>query len=369
MDELAKIFEDDFLGNPIEAYCWFFGLVLFAVIFQRYLSKLLSNFIFIILQRFSKDATKEEFFKLVHAPLAWLIVSIMIFAASRHLEIPPDWGLAPVSELGLQLVVARIYKLLLLIIFTWLILRVTDFLGLVLIRRAEKTSTKQDDQLIPFGIEAVKVILLIFSIFLALGSIFMINIGSLIAGLGIGGLALALAAKESLENLLGSFTIFFDKPFVVGDLVKVGDVLGVVEKVGFRSTRLRTMEKSYLTVPNKRMIDAELDNLSQRTFRRVSFTLGVTYDTTAEQIKAIVKDAQDLIDNHPNTNQDGKVRFMEFGASSLDIMILYFIDTMDWDVFLQVKEEINFSIMEIVQRHKSDFAFPSQTIYHQPNTP
>lgn len=368
MDWLAEIFEESYFGNPGEEYAWFLGLVLLAVVFQRYLSKLLSNLIFSIFRQFTKEASKEEFFKLVHRPLAWLIVLVMVFAASRHLEVPEDWDLAPVTELGWRMVITRLYSLLLLCGFTWLVLRVTDFLGLVFVRNADKTESRQDDQFISFGIEAVKVVLIIFVFFMALGSIFNVNIGSLIAGLGIGGLALALAAKESLENLLGSFTIFFDKPFLVGDLVKVGSIIGTVEKVGFRSTRLRTPEKSYLTVPNKKMIDAELDNLSLRTFRRVKFDLGLTYSTTAEQIKVIVQDVQSLIDQHEHTNQDGKVRFMEFGASSLEIMVLYYIDTMDWDLYLRIKEEINFSIMEIVQRHGSDFAFPSQTVYLEQTT-
>ncbi len=189
------------------------------------------------------------------------------------------------------------------------------------------------------------------------------NVGSLVAGLGIGGLAIALAAKESLENLFGSFTIFFDKPFVVGDLVTIGGVSGTVEKVGFRSTRIRTLEKSYVTIPNKRMIDAELDNLSLRTFRRVKFDVGLVYGTSMSTIKSVVQKIQKYVDEHERTNQDGQVKFMEFGSSSLDVMVLYYIDTMDWGVFLDIKEEINYKIMEIVENEESDFAFPTQTLH------
>src|SRR6185369_10292037 len=124
------------------------------------------------------------------------------------------------------------------------------------------------DQLVPFLREAIKIIIGVFSFFFILGAVFHINIASLIAGLGIGGLAFALAAKETLENLLGSFTIFLDKPFVVGDVVKVGSAEGTIENIGFRSTRIRTLEKTLLTVPNKKMVDAELDNLTERVVRR-----------------------------------------------------------------------------------------------------
>ncbi|MFO7997986.1 MAG: mechanosensitive ion channel family protein [Bacteroidales bacterium] len=198
-----------------------------------------------------------------------------------------------------------------------------------------------------------------------LGWVFGINVGTLVAGVGLGGLAVALAAKESLENLFGSLTIFLDKPFVVGDLVKVSGITGVVEKVGFRSTRMRTLDKSYVTLPNKKMIDSELDNLSLRTFRRANFVVGLTYSTRIEQMKAVVADIQAMIDNHPNTNQEGLVRFKEFGNSSLDIMVVYFVDTMDWATYLDVKQEINYGIMEIVKKHGADFAFPSRSVYFE----
>ena len=173
----------------------------------------------------------------------------------------------------------------------------------------------------------------------------------------------SMASKESLENLLGSFTIFFDRPFTVGDTVTVGSVTGKVEKVGFRSTRIRTYDKSIVTVPNKKMIDAELDNLGMRPVRRVKFNLGLTYDTSVEQIKAIVNDIQEMIINHTKTDQEGKVRFQEFGSSSLDILVLYYVNSPKWDDLIDVREDINYKIMEIVKKHNSDFAFPSTTVY------
>ena len=174
-----------------------------------------------------------------------------------------------------------------------------------------------------------------------------------------------MASKESLENLLGSFTIFFDQPFTVGDIVIVGSITGKIEKVGFRSTRIRTFDKSLVTVPNKKMIDAELDNLGLRSVRRVKFNIGLTYETSSDQIKAIVKDIQEMIHKHEKTNNEGRVRFQEFGASSLDIMVLYFVDSPRWEDLIDVKEDVNYKIIEIVKKHKSEFAFPSRTIYLQ----
>ena len=234
-----------------------------------------------------------------------------------------------------------------------------------------------DDQLIPFIIEIAKILTYIFALFIIMGNVFDVNITALATGLGIGGIALAMASKESLENLLGSFTIFFDRPFTVGDMVTVGSVTGRVEKVGFRSTRIRTLDRSLVTVPNKKMIDAELDNLGMRPIRRVKFSVGLTYHTSIEQIKKIVADMQTMIDNHPRTtnaegkkskDKEGKVRFDEFGDSSLNIFVLYYVDSPKWEDLIDVRQDVNYKIMEIVKKHNSDFAFPSTTVYlHQNN--
>jgi len=208
-------------------------------------------------------------------------------------------------------------------------------------------------------------ILAIILILTVLSSVFNVNVTAMAAGLGIGGLAIAMASKESIENLLGSFTIFFDKPFTVGDAINVGGVIGVVEKVGFRSTRVRTYDKSIVTVPNKNMVNAELDNLGVRPVRRVNFVIGLSYRTTIEQLKNITREIQAMLDEHASTNQDGRVRFQEFGSSSLDIMIVYFVNSPSWDDLIDVREDVNYRIIEIVNKYKAEFAFPSTSIYFE----
>jgi MscS family membrane protein len=235
-------------------------------------------------------------------------------------------------------------------------------------QQAEKTESTTDDQIIQFVKEALKIFTYIFAFLFTLGAVFQLNIGAMVAGLGIGGLAIALAAQDTLQNVIASFIIFFDKPFVVGDYIKVQGISGVVEKIGFRSTRIRTLEKSFLTIPNNMLISNVLDNMSLRTFRRSKFQVGLTYDTTIDQIKSIVKDVQAYIDKHEKTNQDGLVRFEEFGDSSLNLTVLLYVDTQNYDEYMMVVEDINFRIMEIVKEHGSDFAFPSTTVYlHKEN--
>ena len=363
------LLDHEFLNNSVANYLWFFGILLFGFIFKTLLSKILTLFIFRLLKKFSDPEHLPAFLRLLIQPLEILLFLVFLYFAFQVLEHP----LNPTEKVSdhepfLKRFAFRTYQIFVIIAITWIITRFVDFVGLIFNTRANKTTSKLDDQLVPFFKDFTKVIIVILAFMVMLGSVFGVNVAGLVAGLGVGGLALAFAAKESLENLLASFTIFLDHPFVVGDLVETDGITGVVEKIGFRSTRIRTLDKSFVTIPNKSMIDKPLNNLTLRTFRRVNFDITLTYDTTSEQIKSISRDIQLFIDNHPRTNQDGRVRFSSLGASSKNVMVLYFVDTMDWDEYINVKEEITYKIVDIVTSHGGEFAFPTSTVYLEETT-
>ena len=361
----TEFLQIEFLSNTLLDYSWFIGAVLVGLLFKKLISKYLSHLLFKIVGKKGAEVGVDKFDTLLTKPIGFFIMLSIIYLGSSHINYPEVWNLAPENEVGLKMLINKGFSLIYVYSIFWIFLKVIDFIGLILNKRAEATENKMDDQLIPFIVEIAKIITYIFALVIVMGNVFEVDITALAAGLGIGGIALAMASKESLENLLGSFTIFFDQPFTVGDTVTVGTVTGTVEKVGFRSTRIRTFDKSLVTVPNKKMIDAELDNLGMRPVRRVKFNIGLTYETAPEQIKAIVTDIQAMINQHPKTNQEGKVRFQEFGSSSLDVLVMYFVDSPKWNDLIDVKEDVNYKIMEIVKKHKSDFAFPSTTVYLQ----
>lgn len=360
----------EFLNNSVANYLWFVGILLFGLLFKTLLSRLLTNILFRILKKFSNPENLPAFRRLLIQPLEVLLFLIFLYFAFQVLEHP----LNPTEEVGekepfLKRFAFRTYQIFVIVSITWIITRFIDFVGLIFSHRADKTTSKLDDQLVPFFKDFTKVVVYILSFMIILGTVFAVNVAAFVAGLGVGGLAIAFAAKESLENLLASFTIFLDHPFVVGDLVEVDGITGVIEKIGFRSTRIRTLEKTFVTVPNKSMIDKPLNNLTLRTFRRVFFDINLTYDTPSEKIKSITRDIQSFIDEHPRTNQDGRVRFSSLGASSKDVMVLYFVDTMDWNEFVDIREEITYKIVSIVESHGAEFAFPSTTVYlHRSDT-
>jgi MscS family membrane protein len=362
-----KILDQVIWGNPVGNYVWFAGILFFGLILLRVISRGLSQLLFKLFKRFSQEVRGEKFVELMIKPVEFLVLVSTIYSAINRLDYPLHEAMFSRKTFTVTYIDAidKIFLFLMIIAFSWVILRLIDFMALVFAYRASLTESKSDDQLVPFIKELVKIITCIISIFVGLGMVFEINVLTLITGLGIGGIAIALAAKESLENLLGSFTIFLDKPFVVGDLVRVNGIEGTVEKVGFRSTQLRTVDKSLVTVPNKKMIDGVLENMTLRNYRRLKFVIGLTYDTTEEQMKNIVREITELVRTAPRCNSDGIAIFEEFGDSSLNIMVLYYMEMMEYNEYLKIREQINFRIAEIVRRNGSDFAFPTQTVVHQ----
>jgi len=366
MDQL-EFLQIEFLENSIKSYIIFGSILLLGLLLKSLISSYLRKIIYKLVGDKSNVDGKSEFDQLLKKPLNYFLLIIILFFSFNSLSFPESWNLVNSDEVGIKMILDKGVSLLIILTVFWTLLRVVDYVGVRLKHRAEKTESKVDDQLIPFAIEIGKVLVVIFGVLIILSNIFDVNVAALAAGLGVGGVAVALASKESLENLLGSFTIFFDKPFQVGDVITVGTITGVVEKVGFRSTRVRTFDKSVVTVPNKNLVNAELDNLGLRPVRRVKFNIGLLYNTSVDQIKNIVNDIQKLLDEHPDTTQEGKVRFLEFGDSSLNIMILYFTNGPDWEVMINTQQEINFKIIEIVKKHGSDFAFPTRSIYFENN--
>jgi MscS family membrane protein len=363
MSKLNETLDLIFFGNTLRQFCWTLGIILLSIIFKRIISRILNRILFRLFKKYSADISMEIFMEYLHKPMGFFFVLIIFYVGFSQLQYPAEWHLVPDSEFGLKLVIEKLYLVFFIWSIIWICVRIVDVFGVIMMRRAEKTPTKSDNQIIPFMIEVLKIVVISIGVFLVLGTVFNLNVGSLIAGLGIGGLAVALAAKETLENLMGSFTIFLDKPFVVGDLVNVGEVTGVVEKIGFRSTRIRTLEQSLVTVPNKKMVDAELDNITLRTLHRVKFNLSLRYDTSSDQLKSIIADISILLDSHSLCNKDSIVRLSEFGQSAIEVLVLYFVNTGDWEKYLEIKEEINFKILDIVRRNKASFAYTTTTVH------
>lgn len=235
-------------------------------------------------------------------------------------------------------------------------------------RRAALTESRIDDQLAPLLRTALKGGVALIGALFVLGNLG-VNVTSLIAGLGLGGLAVALAAQDSIRNLLGGVTIFADRPFQVGDWVVMNDIEGTVEHVGFRSSRVRTFYNSVVTVPNARIVDTHVDNMGLRRWRRYKTTLGLAYHTSPDQLQAFTEGVRALIRANPDMRTDYYiVEFNDYGPSSLDILVYCFINAPDWNAELRTRHVLNLDIMRLARELGVEFAFPTQTL-HVASTP
>jgi MscS family membrane protein len=187
---------------------------------------------------------------------------------------------------------------------------------------------------------------------------------SVLAGLGVGGLAIALAARDSLANFLGSVLIMFEKPFRVGHMIRVSGSDGTVEQVGFRSTRIRTADNSLISIPNNVVVNATVENLSLRAMRRQRLVVQVTYDTPAEKMEALSLGIEQILTDHPNTKKDNfHVRFNEFGDSSLNILVVFHLDVTSYGEEIKEREKILYDIMALAKELGVEFAFPTRTLH------
>ena len=249
--------------------------------------------------------------------------------------------------------------------------KLVDVAEYYLVRWTSKTETKLDDMLVPVLRKTTRVTITILTILFIAQNVLGKDISTLLAGLGVGGLAVAIAARETLANFFGSIMIFSDRSFHVGDMVRLGDFFGTIEEVGFRSTRLRTLDGHLITIPNSSVANNAIENVSNRPFIRKHFSITITYDTPPEKVERAVEIIKQIISQFPETGSDPqyppRVYFDNFNDWSLNINIYYWVKPADWWTFLDVTHKINIEIMRKFADEGIEFAFPTQTLYLKKN--
>lgn len=254
----------------------------------------------------------------------------------------------------------RIFSIVFLIL---LLLQAVNILMIYLDKLTKRTENQMDDQLVPVVRRIVKGVVLIGGILFIL-RLLEVNVTALLAGISIGGLALALAAQDTVKNLIGSLMIFVDRPFQIGDWISFEGVDGTVEEVGIRSTRVRTFANSVTYVPNGKLADLTVNNMGVRHFRRFKTNLGITYDTPPHIIEAFVEGIRGLIIAHPYSRKDTfEVHLNDFGSHSLNILIYMFFAVPSWTDELTGKHELMLSIMKLAETLGVRFAFPTSTLH------
>jgi len=257
----------------------------------------------------------------------------------------------------------RVFKVGLIFVITWAVFRMLDAVNVLLLEMTAKTDSRLDDQIVPLLRKVAKTFVAILA-FILIAQNLGYSVSGLLAGLGIGGLALAMASKDTLANLFGSIMILLDRPFHIGDWVTFPGGDGVVEEIGLRSTRVRTFAKTVISIPNQALANATVENHSLMPKRRIKFTLGVTYESTVAQVSGLVERIEGYLKGNPDIDQEFiLVKFTDFNSSSLDLFIYCFTVSTDWTRHLAVKQEVNLKVMEMVEDLGMSIAYPTQTLH------
>jgi len=363
------------MGNSIKNYLLFITILLIGLLFKKICSRFLGTLSFKIFGGFGTGSNATVFVTLLLKPIELLITCLISYLAINQLNYPLNEVIFSRQRIANKVIsyyeitainiIDKIFVFLFILSTFWLLLRILDFTAHVFMHKATRNESKIGEQMVPFIHELGKIIIIIIGVFIIIGTVFELNITTLVAGLGVGSLAIGLGARSIFENLFGTFTIFADKPFIVGDNVRIDKYEGTIEKVGFRSTLLRTIDKTLVVIPNSKMSNDLLENLTLRNLRRVKFNVGLQYDTAAATMLSISKDIEAYINKHAVTNNESLVHFDSFGDSALNLQVLYYIEVIDYIQYSHIREEINYQIMNIVALHNASFAFPSQTVYYK----
>ncbi len=345
-----------FLHERLSSVWWIKAVYFLGFVFVLYL---LFEFILRrILKKLNEVAKKTEtelddFAVEVLEKLRWPVFLMILLGVSYVFL---DWGEIYKTGIRYFLLIYMIYEAI------QIAIRSVDFFGDKFIEKKFKGVPAPQVEMVKM---VLKIVIWITGILLVLSNLGY-NVTSLITGLGIGGIAVALAVQNILGDLFSSFSIYMDKPFRVGDFVVVGDKSGTVKKIGIKTTRMLTLEGDELVIPNQTLVTTAVQNFGRMKRRRVAFTLGVVYGTPMAKLKKIPDLVREIIDEIEGIDFD-RAHFKKFGESSLDFEIVYYVNTRDYLTYMNMQENLNLQITRVFENHGLDIAYPTQTIFLKKN--
>lgn len=345
-----------FIGLPWQDI----GIACVIFVFFLVLRKIFTTYVFKFVSRYTTkshnnwDNTLLESFK---KPLRVFFVAIGLYLALKYLPLKPAYDAS----------VLLLFRTVIIIFIGWGLYNLTNSTSAFFSKIGAQVDVQFDAILLPFLSKVLRFIIIALTIAI-IASEWDFQVGGFVAGLGLGGLAFALAAQEMLKNLFGGIVIITEKPFTIGDWIFTESVEGVVEDINFRSTKVRTFAHAVVTVPNSTLANQAITNWSKMGKRRIMFHLGVTYSTPKTKLEKCVHDIRIMLQNHTEIDQERiMVYFDKFNDSSLDIFLYFFTKTTDWAEWVTIKEDCNLKIIEILEKEGVSVAFPSRSIYVEEN--
>lgn len=351
--EITDIFSIHILGNTLGTWAVAFFVLFLFLTLQKQLLKL-STFILMRAAVIAGDKPYfHKIFTIIEKPLRWGIMVIGVIATISVLHLSE--GIKTLSDMLINTAI--------IFILTWFFLRALTLFRAYLISISYNLNADLGPTFSKFFVTFIRAVILLIALINILVT-WGINVNGFIASLGLVGMALALAAKDTASNFFGSVMIFTDAPFKIGDWIKTPEVEGTVEEIGMRSTKVRTFARALVSVPNAMLANSAILNWSRMNKRRIKMTIGLTYSTSSEQMRNILADIRAHLAQHKEIHQETiYINFTDFNDSSLGIFCYFFTNTTNWGHYMQVREEINLDIMHIVEKNGASFAFPSQSLY------
>lgn len=337
-----------YLDNSVLDYLILAGFIVLIVLLKRIISTYFADLFFKLLHKTSWNISKDSFVKLIRGPIHVFLIMTVVFLALDKLSFPSAFDFK-IHRIPFKQIVESTANAVIIIAFIWLLLRLIDVVALILEQKTQIAHNVSDNQILVFFKDFFKVIIIIIGMLLVIRFTFYKDIFPLLTGFGIAGAALALSARESLENLIASFIIFFDKPFYPGDTVKVQNITGTIEKIGLRSTRIRTDQKTYVTVPNKQMVDTIVDNITLRTQRRGSLVLELSSSTGHGAITQLIGEIREIVESNENI-QNSSVVLTDISKNSFVLQVEYFTGPVEMDIFNEVRQGTNLAIIGLIEK-------------------
>jgi len=349
------------LDNTIRSFLTVFIIISVVLLFKKLLSHKIASLLFLLINKQWKTLKKADFVSLTINPVSWLLVIVVADFAIEKLNYPSAWNFK-LHGILLNDILEKIGNSAIILALFYFLISLVNFISLLLEQQSSNDDDKSHGQIVIFFRDLLKVLIGVIGFLFVLRAAFNQNIGTLLTGLSIVGAALALAAKESIENLIASFIIFFDKPFFTGDTLKVNNVAGTVERIGLRSTRIRTNEKTLVTVPNKQMVDSVVDNLSMRNQRRAEIKLVLSDKTKPEQVQKLIDAVKSDITKIQGNIIKNSVFVTDFGKDGVTITIEYFTIAFSLQEFNLLKQQINFKLMYLMEEFHLQMSSTSSNI-------
>lgn len=351
----VEFINQEFMGNK----CYEWLLLLLSIFVSMLIGKVLS----VIFAKHSRQFKGKKHLTSMAIVFEAMTKPIVLFAFGFGLK----FGDAFIwMQPDVDVIFKNCVRLILAISIIWFAFRLVDVIEHMLLKISRRADSLLDVQLVPIIRKSLRIFIVIVGSLYIVSEVFGGKIGTILAGMGIGGLAFALAAKDMLANFFGSVTILFDKPFRLGDRIKIGSNEGIVEDIGFRSTRIRLLSGHCVSIPNQNMTNDAVENVSSRPFIRRDFTVGVEYCTTPEKLRRAVEILREMLDarakNFP-ADLPGKVFFKELASASLDIAVTYWYTPAEWYDYLSFNHDFNMELFERFNKEGISFAFPTQTLY------